>query len=133
VLGLGFFKARKFAVTSRVHTQVGFAAVSTSIAHFIHAAAEHAATIGTMTLVTAHLGTLIGAITLTGSAVAFAKLRGLMSSAPFSLPFKNLINTAILGGCFYALKLLLATTAANMSAAVDLLYATAAAGVTRFA
>jgi NAD/NADP transhydrogenase beta subunit len=108
--------------------QVGFAAVSTSIAHFMHAAAEHAASVGAMTLVTAHLGTLIGAITLTGSAVAFAKLRGLVSSAPFSLPFKNVINSAILAGCFYALKLMLATTAGNMVAAVNLLYATAAAG-----
>lgn len=107
---------------------MGFAAVSTSIAHFIHAAAEHAATVGTMTMVTAHVGTLIGAITLTGSAVAFGKLRGIMSSAPFSLPFKNVINSAILAGSFYALKMLLATPVAEMALAVNLLYATAAAG-----
>ena len=114
--------------------QVGFAAVSTSIAHFMHAAGTHAAAIGTMTKVTAHLGALIGAITLTGSAVAFAKLRGLVSSAPFALPFKNVINSVILGGCFYALKLLLATTssAASMATAVNLLYATSVAGVLCF-
>ena len=85
--------------------QVGFAAVSTSIAHFMHAAAAHAA-VGAMTKVTAHLSALIGAITLTGSAVAFAKLLGLVSSAPFTLPLKNVINSAILAACFYALKLL---------------------------
>lgn len=109
--------------------QVGFAAVTTSIAHFMHAGA-HAAAVSTMTKVTAHLGALIGAITLTGSAVAFAKLRGLVSSAQFALPFKNIINSVILGGCFYALKLMLATTstAASMATAVNLLYTTSAAG-----
>lgn len=112
-----------------MRVQVGFAAVSTSIAHFMHAAATNAA-VGAMTKVTAHLGALIGAITLTGSAVAFAKLRGLVSSAPFTLPLKNVINSAIVAGCFYALKLLLATTAsaASMTAAVNLLCATSAAG-----
>jgi NAD/NADP transhydrogenase beta subunit len=36
--------------------------------------------------VAAVLGDWIGALTLTGSAVAFAKLHGIMTSAPLSLP-----------------------------------------------
>lgn len=34
----------------------------------------------------------IGALTLTGSAIAFAKLHGIMGSAPLTLPGKNLLN-----------------------------------------
>ena len=36
-------------------------------------------------LVTTVLGTFIGAVTLTGSAVAFGKLHGLLKSAPLNL------------------------------------------------
>jgi hypothetical protein len=48
--------------------------------------------------VTAFLGTLIGAVTLTGSAVAFGKLHGVLPSAPLALPAKNAINVGLLAG-----------------------------------
>ena len=35
------------------------------------------------------LGALIGAVTLTGSAVAFGKLHGVLPSAPLALPGKS--------------------------------------------
>ncbi len=38
------------------------------------------------------LGIFIGAVTFSGSVVAFAKLRGVMSSAPLVLPAKHLLN-----------------------------------------
>ena len=44
------------------------------------------------------LGTFIGAVTLTGSAVAFGKLHGLLKSAPLNLPGKNPINIALAAG-----------------------------------
>ncbi|MBW8189877.1 Re/Si-specific NAD(P)(+) transhydrogenase subunit beta [Neiella marina] len=38
------------------------------------------------------LGVFIGAITFTGSIVAFGKLRGVMSSTPLNIPFKHKLN-----------------------------------------
>ena len=42
------------------------------------------------------IGVFIGAVTLTGSIVAYLKLSGKMNSAPLVLPGKNLINVGIL-------------------------------------
>ncbi len=44
------------------------------------------------------LGTAIGAITFTGSIIAFAKLQGLMSGAPLVFPGQHPLN-ALLGVC----------------------------------
>ncbi len=41
------------------------------------------------------LGTAIGAITFTGSVIAFLKLSGRMSGAPIMLPFRHLINIGL--------------------------------------
>ncbi|KAJ3196800.1 hypothetical protein HK101_007631 [Irineochytrium annulatum] len=73
-----------------LHSVVGLAAVLTSIASFIvHPGAE------LLPRVIAYLGTFIGAVTFTGSLVAYAKLAGTMSSKPLSLPNKNLINVGM--------------------------------------
>ncbi|CAE8645170.1 unnamed protein product, partial [Polarella glacialis] len=67
------------------------AAMVTSIAsHMIHPNAS------TMHLTATVLGDAIGAITLTGSLVAFGKLNGNMSTTPLNLPGKNLINVSML-------------------------------------
>lgn len=69
--------------------QVGFAAVTTSVANYM--IASDPAMVGMHSLDTVHkvtcfLGTIIGAVTLTGSAVAFGKLHGIMPSKPMNLP-----------------------------------------------
>jgi H+-translocating NAD(P) transhydrogenase len=99
--------------------QVGFAAVSTSVANYMIVsdpatalvagadAAPHA--MDTMHKITAYLGTLIGAVTLTGSAVAFGKLHGMMSSKPLNLPAKNQINIGLAAGSLGAGATFLAT------------------------
>jgi NAD(P) transhydrogenase subunit beta len=46
-------------------------------------------------LIELSLGTAIGAITFTGSVIAFAKLNGNMSGAPIMLPARHLINIAL--------------------------------------
>jgi len=47
-------------------------------------------------LIEVFLGVLIGAVTLTGSVVAYLKLSARMSSAPLALPGRNLINLGAL-------------------------------------
>jgi NAD/NADP transhydrogenase beta subunit len=47
-------------------------------------------------------GVFIGAVTFTGSVVAFAKLKGLVPSKEVSLPLKNIFNTAAFSGSVYA-------------------------------
>lgn len=76
------------------HSLVGLAAAATSIAHVMMADPAH---LDGVHKVTAYLGDFIGAITMTGSAVAFGKLHGIMKSAPLDLPNKNNINLGLLG------------------------------------
>ena len=54
-----------------------------------------AGAIAPISLLEMSLGTAIGAITFTGSVIAFAKLSGRMSGAPIILPMRHVINIAI--------------------------------------
>ena len=51
--------------------------------------------IRTQSLIELSLGLAIGAVTFTGSLIAFAKLNGNMSGAPILLPGRHLLNIAI--------------------------------------
>ena len=102
------------------HALVGGAAVATSIA----AALSHGG-VG-MEAVATYLGTLVGAITLTGSAIAYGKLAGKLSSTPLSLPGKNGINTALAAAC--AATGVAALRAGDPATAAAALTATAVAG-----
>ncbi len=57
--------------------------------------------IKTASLVEMALGVAIGAITFTGSVIAFAKLAGKMSGAPIILPLRHVINLVLLLGIFF--------------------------------
>ncbi|EZG43604.1 NAD(P) transhydrogenase [Gregarina niphandrodes] len=77
------------------HSLVGLAAMLTSLGHFVvhpYSDTEYSSTAGAA----AAAGTFIGAVTLTGSLVAFAKLHGLVKSKPLSLPGKNKLNLTLL-------------------------------------
>lgn len=60
-------------------------------------------------LVEVFLGVFIGAVTFTGSLVAFGKLRGILSGAPLNLPFKHYWNLAALILSFVALIVFVAS------------------------
>ena len=51
--------------------------------------------INTSSIIQMLLGILVGAITFSGSVIAFLKLQGLMTGAPIILPFRHLINILI--------------------------------------
>ncbi|MEC8280320.1 MAG: NAD(P)(+) transhydrogenase (Re/Si-specific) subunit beta [Pseudomonadota bacterium] len=81
------------------HSLVGLAAVFVAAAAFYNPAAYGLGTAGqiaTASLIEMGLGTAIGAITFTGSIVAFGKLQGIFRSAPITFPGQHPLN-ALLG------------------------------------
>jgi len=80
------------------HSLVGLAAVLVAAAAFYAPEAFGIGTPGairTQSLIEMSLGTAIGAITFTGSIIAFLKLSGRMSGKPIILPARHLINIGL--------------------------------------
>jgi NAD(P) transhydrogenase subunit beta len=102
--GIGAITARRIEMTAMpqlvaaFHSLVGLAAVCVAAAALN---APQAFGIGVpgdifgQSLVEMSLGVAIGAITFSGSLIAFAKLDGRMSGAPILLPSRHLINIAL--------------------------------------
>jgi len=80
------------------HSLVGLAAVAVATATFFAPEAYgigSAGKIHTTSLIELAIGTAIGAVTFTGSIVAFAKLQGLVSGSPLVFPGQHLLNGAM--------------------------------------
>ncbi|MBC8049951.1 MAG: NAD(P)(+) transhydrogenase (Re/Si-specific) subunit beta [Chitinophagales bacterium] len=117
--GVGAITAKRIAMTAMpqlvaaFHSLVGLAAV------FVAAAALYApqafriadasGEIAGATLVEMALGVAIGAITFSGSIIAFAKLNGNMSGSPIMLPSRHLINIALAIGLLVLIVLFVQT------------------------
>ncbi|HWK42931.1 MAG TPA: NAD(P)(+) transhydrogenase (Re/Si-specific) subunit beta [Croceibacterium sp.] len=103
---IGFVIARRIAMTAMpqlvaaFHSLVGLAAVVVAMAAFFDPIAfeiaDAAGAIHGAARVEMVLGAAIGAITFSGSVIAFAKLNGNMSGSPILLPGRHLINLAVL-------------------------------------
>lgn len=65
--------------------------------------------IKTLSIVELSLGVAIGAITFTGSVIAFAKLDGRMSGAPIILPARHLINIGLALALVFLIGILIGT------------------------
>ena len=78
-----------------LHSFVGVAAVLVGFANYLDPAIKHTGVEHTIHAVEIYLGIFIGAITFTGSIVAFGKLQGVFSSKPLMLPARHLINLII--------------------------------------
>jgi NAD(P) transhydrogenase subunit beta len=81
------------------HSLVGMAAVLVAAAALYapqaFGIADAAGRIAAISLLEMSLGVAIGAITFTGSVIAFAKLSGRMSGKPILLPSRHVINAAL--------------------------------------
>jgi len=105
--GVGAVIARKVPMTSMpqlvaaFHSLVGLAACLVAVAAIYTPEAYGIGVVGAIhgaSLVELSLGLAIGAVTFTGSVIAFAKLNGNMSGAPILLPARHLLNIAIAFG-----------------------------------
>ncbi len=98
---IGAFIAFKIPMTAMpelvagFHSLVGLAAVFVAISAFLKPEAFSLGIVGNIklaSLIEMSLGAAIGAITFSGSIIAFLKLRGIMSGAPITFKFQHLIN-----------------------------------------
>ncbi len=102
--GIGATIARRVPMTTMpelvaaFHSLVGLAAVLVAAGAFYAPAAFDIGSVGDIhrsSLVEMSLGVAIGAITFTGSIIAFLKLSGRMSGAPIILPGRHIINIVL--------------------------------------
>ena len=80
------------------HSLVGMAAVFVATAALFNPKAYGLGAVGEIpgaSLVEMSLGTAIGAITFSGSVIAFAKLQGLMSGSPITFPGQHKLNALV--------------------------------------
>jgi H+-translocating NAD(P) transhydrogenase subunit beta len=102
--GIGAVTARRIAMTAMpqlvaaFHSLVGMAAVLVAAGALYAPLAFGIGTPGHIhaaSLVEMSIGAAIGAVTFTGSVIAFLKLNGNMSGAPIILPARHVINIAL--------------------------------------
>ena len=105
---IGAIIARRIAMTAMpqlvaaFHSLVGLAAVYVAAGALYAPEAFHIAERGggirMQSLIEMSLGVAIGAVTFSGSVIAWAKLQGVMSGAPIILPARHALNIAIAAG-----------------------------------
>ena len=98
---LGAFIAFRIPMTAMpelvagFHSLVGLAAVFVAVSAFLNPDAFKLGTLGNIkiaSLIEMSLGAAIGAITFSGSIIAFLKLRGIMSGAPITFTGQHIFN-----------------------------------------
>ncbi len=113
--GIGFVIARRIAMTAMpqlvaaFHSLVGLAAVLVGVAAYLNPTAfgiaelvvpmigQPFAVIHPASRIELGLGVAIGAITFSGSIIAFLKLNGNMGGKPILLPGRHMLNLGVLG------------------------------------
>ena len=102
---IGAFIAFKIPMTAMpelvagFHSLVGLAAVFVAISAFLNPEAFSLGTSGDIklaSLIEMSIGAAVGAVTFSGSIIAFLKLRGIMSGAPITFPGQHFLNLFLL-------------------------------------
>ena len=99
---IGAIVASRVAMTSMpelvaiLHSFVGLAAVLVGVANYLQPDQSLTGVEFTIHKIEIFVGVFIGAITFTGSIIAFGKLKAIISSKPLILPARHLLNLAML-------------------------------------
>lgn len=113
---IGVYLAKKVEMTEMpelvavLHSFVGLAAVLVGFNSYLdHGTIAMEPVMENIHLTEVFLGIFIGAVTFTGSIVAFGKLRGIISSKPLMLPNRHKLNLAALVVSFLLMVLFVRT------------------------
>ncbi|MBT8099851.1 MAG: Re/Si-specific NAD(P)(+) transhydrogenase subunit beta [Gammaproteobacteria bacterium] len=104
---IGILLARRVQMTQMpelvaiLHSLVGLAAVAVGFASFMDASQHFTGIDKTIHDIETYLGILIGAVTFSGSVIAFGKLSGRIGGKPMLLPARHFLNLALLIGAIW--------------------------------
>ena len=104
---IGAILASRVAMTSMpelvaiLHSFVGLAAVLVGIGNYLQPDPSLVGVEETIHQIEIYVGVFIGAVTFTGSIIAFGKLRAIISSKPLMLPARHLLNISMLVATVY--------------------------------
>ncbi len=83
-------------LVASLHSLVGLAAVTVGFANFMDPTVHHTGVELTIHDIETYLGVLIGAVTFSGSIIAFGKLSGRIGGKPLTLPGRHIFNLGLL-------------------------------------
>ena len=98
---IGFILSRRVQMTQMpelvaiLHSLVGLAAVLIGIANFLDPSVQYSGVEKTIHEVEIYIGVGIGAMTFTGSVIAYGKLSGMIGGKPMMLPARHWLNLAL--------------------------------------
>lgn len=110
---IGIFAAKKVKMTEMpelvalMHSLVGLAAVLVGYANYLDPSSSLTGVEKTIHEVEIYIGILIGAVTFSGSVIAFGKLSGKITGKPVLLPGRHFLNLGLLIAAIYVGSLFL--------------------------
>jgi NAD(P) transhydrogenase subunit beta len=107
-----------------LHSFVGAAAVLVGLGGTLDPTVAHEGVAATIHQIETFVGVFVGAVTFTGSLVAFGKLQGLIGSKPLLLPARHMLNIGMVAACVF-----FATQFMGHPTLAPLLWTTVVAGV----